>query len=328
MDRLRGAIERDDLPTIQGFVEGGGSVNQVVHEEGMPSETMLACACFHDARKVAEHLIEQGADLDKGSCKPIVQAALMGRAEMIRLLLQAGADPNVTVRDPDENVKGLTALFFAVDLPAKIEAVRVLLDGGADPDIVASNGHSALTDAVDHDNEPAVDLLLAAGCKAVKNELLGPVYRGQLGLVKKLIAAGADANVVGTRNTCLTGRTPLEGAVLERSQNYWLFKELTAKGPLDDFDKTKLAEKQANMRMYLEMMQVLIDAGASVNPQTKRGSPLYLAAWENDLEAIELLLRAGADPKQAVDGITGQTAIELARERGFAKVVEAFAAAG
>src|SRR5436305_183428 len=107
IDELRRAIENDDPARVRAFVEAGGTVDQTVQEAAMPSLTMLAHACSCGSRQVGKYLIESGAKLDKGSCKPLVYAALAGQIEMVHLLLDAGADANVTVRDTDENVSGM-----------------------------------------------------------------------------------------------------------------------------------------------------------------------------------------------------------------------------
>src|SRR6478672_5993470 len=80
-------------------------------------------------------------------------------------LLEAGADPNATVSNPDEDVSGETALMDAIDSPEKIGVVESLLQRGADPARANSKGESALFQAVDYGNLEAVRRLLAAGAK-------------------------------------------------------------------------------------------------------------------------------------------------------------------
>ena len=93
-----------------------------------------------NAIKVATFLISAGAKLDKGPNRPLIYAALFNRVEMAELLLNAGADPNVTVSNPDESVRGETALMYAVDLPEKIRIAELLLKHGASPNLANSKG--------------------------------------------------------------------------------------------------------------------------------------------------------------------------------------------
>lgn len=74
-----------------------------------------------------------------GSCagwRPIMIAAAEGKAEAVKILLEKGADPDVT------NAKGRTALMFAAHYGYK-SIVDNLLNAGAHPDIVPLEGPKA-----------------------------------------------------------------------------------------------------------------------------------------------------------------------------------------
>ena len=100
---------------------------------------LLSWAAFGGAAPAAELLLSRGADPDTGA---LHFAAGGARLELVRLLLQAGADVNR--RDP---VTGRTPLHAAVgadpagDVP---EIVRVLLTAGADVNATTHDGASAL----------------------------------------------------------------------------------------------------------------------------------------------------------------------------------------
>ena len=71
----------------------------------------------------------------------------------------------------------------------------------------------------------------------------------------------------------------------------------------------------------------LLAAGASPNAKDKGGkTPLHMAAWRGNLEAVQVLLDARANPK-AKDK-RGKTPLHWAADGGHAEVVQALLAAG
>jgi ankyrin repeat protein len=97
---------------------------------------------------------------------PLSSACFTNRPEIIKRLLQSGADPNlrITYRSPvDGRVeKGVVALMFSRSL----EAVTALLEAGADPSVHAEEGTTPLMRAVLASPPAAVEALLAAGADA------------------------------------------------------------------------------------------------------------------------------------------------------------------
>ena len=83
---------------------------------------------------------------------PLLYAINSGHKNSVRLLLSAGADPNVTT------LEGQSAIMLAIILSPTIqitgyktsteidylEMVKMLLDSGADPNLRDRNGHTAL----------------------------------------------------------------------------------------------------------------------------------------------------------------------------------------
>ncbi len=109
---------------------------------------------------------------------PLMIASLKEEVEIIRMLLDAGADPGI------KSQGGLSALIIAGQ-QGKAKSIRALVEGGAEID--------AVDEVRDHNNT-------AFGWA---------VYLGQVEAVKELIALGADINFVPGG----AGDTPVISAV-------------------------------------------------------------------------------------------------------------------
>ena len=82
-------------------------------------------------------------------------AAYFGHADVVALLLEAGADPNAVADNPTR-LRPLHSAVAARD----IIAVRFLLDAGADPDVAQSGGYTPLMAAAQHGDDDIVAALL------------------------------------------------------------------------------------------------------------------------------------------------------------------------
>jgi hypothetical protein len=80
----------------------------------------------------------------------------------------------------------------------------------------------------------------------------------------------------------------------------------------------------ASLGWVSKVRQRLVEDRDLVSAASARGGPLHEAARAGSLEAVKLLLEAGADPERR--NPEGRTALDLARERpdhaGCAKVAE------
>jgi ankyrin repeat protein len=169
-------------------------------------------------------------------------------------------------------VGGLTALQHAVR-QGNVEAARALLDGGADV------------------NDPnSVDRT---------TPLLLALINGQFDVAGLLIERGADPNIAST-----AGNVPLYAVI----NTEW--------APRSRFPQPQ--EVQAQRTTYLELMELLLKKGANPNARIKTQpwyfsfnncgnancglenidgtTPFWRAAYALDVEAMRVLVKAGADP--------------------------------
>jgi ankyrin repeat protein len=107
------------------------------------------------------NLIAQGADvstLDENQDAPLIMAAYKGYTDIVRLLLEAGAD--ITAVDPGMKATALHAAAYA----GRTAAARLLIEHGIDIDKQGPyNGYTALHDAIWQNNVETAEVLIDAG---------------------------------------------------------------------------------------------------------------------------------------------------------------------
>jgi ankyrin repeat protein len=106
-------------------------------------------------------LIAQGvnvSELDANQDAPLVMAAYQGHTEIVRLLLEAGAD--VTAVDPGMKATALHAASYA----GRTEAAKLLIEYHIDINKQGPvNGYTALHDAIWQNNIETAKVLIEAG---------------------------------------------------------------------------------------------------------------------------------------------------------------------
>jgi ankyrin repeat protein len=120
-------------------------------------------------------LLKHGANVDTGSKSgftPLMFAAQKGDAVTSRILLGAGAKPNLA-----QPKTGLTPLIIASAM-VHTGVVAVLLDNGADPNVAAATGYNPLLSVV---RDSSIGINLEAKDDVVK-------------IVRLLLAHGANPN--------------------------------------------------------------------------------------------------------------------------------------
>lgn len=114
----------------------------------------------NDAAAVRK-LIADGADvneLESSGDAPLIMAAYLGHTEIVKLLLEAGAD--VTVLDPSMKATALHAAAYA----GRTEAAKLLIQYNIDIDKQGPyNGYTALHDAIWQNNVETAEVLINAG---------------------------------------------------------------------------------------------------------------------------------------------------------------------
>lgn len=122
--------------------------------------TALMNAINKNDLSTVQKLIQNGADVDELDANrdaPLVMAAYKGYNQIVKLLLESGAD--VRAVDPGMKATALHAAAYA----GRTEAAKLLIEHHIDINKQGpNNGYTALHDAIWQDNVEIVKLLLAA----------------------------------------------------------------------------------------------------------------------------------------------------------------------
>jgi uncharacterized protein len=90
---------------------------------------------------------------------PLHLAAFFGRADVTRELLKRKAKVNA----PSTNYMANTALHAAIAGPGNMQVIRALLDGGADPNAPGASAYTPFHIAASRGNRELIDLLVEHG---------------------------------------------------------------------------------------------------------------------------------------------------------------------
>jgi hypothetical protein len=149
--------------------------------------------------------------------------------------------------------------MYATDLPEKLQIVELLLKHGADPNVANSKNETALYHATEFANLGAVRQLLEAGCKPVGVRMHLLVFRctsDSLEIMKLLLAAGADASVLGDRESHMQGQTALSGARQFYANKLELIDELERR-ERQGWEQATLERWKAEAQIYQAMIDEL-----------------------------------------------------------------------
>ncbi|KAJ1494139.1 ankyrin repeat-containing domain protein, partial [Baffinella frigidus] len=256
------------------LVMHGANVNSQSWGHGM---TPLIIACQNRNEDAARVLIECGANVSHTRDRKHPYTALMAtdRGPIVRLLLQAGADPN------QRNAAGIPPLFQAA-MRGDVEVVEELGRGGAELDGCVVSGDLEYSNPIGRDEHTGRCPLWIA------------VRHHHVGVVQALVRLGADVSKrsAGTARGDMSVGTPLLLAA-------------------DVCDASELTEDSTSAA--INVFRLLLEAGASPNKTLKERfqssdgrwvtretgmTPLHTAVQRGSLPAVILLIAKGADVRK------------------------------
>lgn len=243
---LYAAVDANDIATTESLIAHGANVN--------PPQfwTPLQQAPYSSSLEMVKLLIDKGADVNVGPWTVWQSAIEKGRADILDLLLQRGLDIN-----SEEEKNGMSLLGFALIM----------------------------------DKDDMVDFLLAKGADFAR-------VRNKSGLTALHTAAWSGYKKIDGLRPAIGGNVDVRDGVYEFTALHYAVR----------FGHKNVAE-------------VLIAHGADIMAKDKWGyQPMHWAAYHDRADVVELLIAKGANVN--VKTSLGQTPLQLAQERRNKETVE------
>jgi ankyrin repeat protein len=257
---------------------------------------------------------------DRLDWTPLHYAAIYGSNESVRILLDAGADPNA------RNKSQATPLIYAA---WSLERARMMVEKGGDVNAATSDGITPLWVAeATAECAQTVPWFLGKGADAKQvrangvDHLTHVAGRGNSRVLQALLDKGADA-----RHVTKSGDTAIDAAIsLYTSENVSLLIKAGANvnvantdggtvrnGPIESTGVTPLMDAAASG--HIASVPALLQAGAKVNTQDNRKMTALMMAVATDRarpETVRQLIAGGADVN--LKDRNGETALDWARK--------------
>lgn len=279
-------------PLSQACVNGSSALVRLLLKSGAhpntpitTGETPLMTCAKSGAVDAVRLLVEYGAAVNarepKESQTALMWAAAEHHPDVVKALIDAHAELTANSR------QGFTAIHFAARV-GDLESVKLLLAAGVDINILTQTegGTNRVT------NQLGISKTVGA---LGYTPLLVAVLRGHVDLALYLLDQGADPNILAA------GYTPLHWASSQwesfTANPVYGFDDPMAGIP-DRAAKLRLVKALlahgANVNARMTKPQPSFAGGYL---DTVGATPFLLAASANDLEMMRILLDAGADPK-------------------------------
>jgi len=279
MPPLVEAARTADWETVTTLITSGSDVAQAFGD----GTTALHWASYHDNVSIAEQLLASDSPVNASTdlgVTPLWLAAENGSVAMTQLLLNADADPSQVL------MSGESSLMTA-SRTGNAEVVRLLLAAGANPNIAVTRQQTPLMWAAGQGHAEVVAALLEYDADVnartevrteyVKTEkeqdshsaykiwieeggytpLMFAASAGDLESARALVAGGSDVNALSAY----------------------------------DITPAIMAAHGGNA----ELLELLLQQGAEVDPAASGHTPLHVAVLRGNLAAVKVLLAHGAD---------------------------------
>lgn len=330
---------------LEALIREGADINERI-DSGMP---LLTVAALKNACSSLRTLLKMGADVnaaDSEGMTALISAVLEHNVEAVKILLSA---PGIDLEAKD-SISGSTALLFAA-LYDYADICTLLVEAGADMNVTNVMGRTPLSSAIAtraQTDGKAADYLIRAGAdldipdKEGRTALSLAAECGKTGIVTRLLDAGADDRHKDTKGMCAFswavcgGHADTLAVFMERNlfPEEELGKALTEagfRGFADSTDVLIRMSEPAETAAYFALMgacvqdcadaaRVCLQYPCNVNMPSEFGmTPLMLACYCGSMEVAQLLVAHGADVNAADE--EGMTALMYAAVKHDARMM-------
>ena len=204
---LMQACEMKNVKLVKALIDKGANVDAAMGNGNFES---VLTAALTVRRKNGKHrrvhidpeliriLLDAGAVVDPGSGESLAYAVELGQVELVELLVSAGADVNILVRN---KIYKSNLLYIAAAQDGHIpdtnviEMARILLNAGADPngtsiDTALKKIKTVLDIAMRRKSVELIQLLLENGARVTESAFVEAVYHCGLDIVNLLLKFG------------------------------------------------------------------------------------------------------------------------------------------
>lgn len=290
-------VENGNLTILNNLDSAGKSKvdPNAVDNSGM---SLLHCAVLKKQEGIITYLLKVRActprtQIEKSGASPLYDAARMGTYDMVKSLVNYGADPNVATK------AGLTPLHQAA-ARGNLDMVKDLVQAGAEVNAVAENGRTPIFYAAERGKASTVNFLLEKKAEVNLADKAGltPLHcaasSGNVALVKFLVSK--KANFAATANDGTT--------VLIAGAKYPEIVKFLA----DKMPNVNGVDKDGNSVLHLcaatadeETIRKLLYYSAKEDLPNKKGeTPILFAARAGNVEMVKRLLAMNVKVTQKI----------------------------